>query len=63
MKSRIKNRRGQVVVEYVLLIVISAGLASLIVKELVNRDPDNPGALVNKWYEIVKTIGEDQPEK
>ena len=61
MKSFIKNSRGHVIVEYILLLVISVGLASLIVKQLVNRDDQNPGVLTSKWLDIVRVIGSDQP--
>jgi hypothetical protein len=54
---------GQVVVEYVLLLVIAVAVAALISKELVNRDPDNTGILVQKWLDIQKTIGSDVPDK
>lgn len=57
------NNRGQVVVEYVLLLVIAVALATLITRELVKRDPENPGILVKKWDDILKTIGEDLPDK
>lgn len=62
-KKSLRNRRGQVVVEYVLLLVIAVGVAALITKELVKRDPDNPGILVQKWDEIIKEIGKDLPDK
>jgi len=58
----IRNRRGQVIVEYVLLLVIAVAIAALITRELVKRDPDNPGILTDKWNQILKTIGDDLPE-
>lgn len=61
--STLKNKRGQVIVEYVLLLVIAVAVAALITKELVRRDPDNPGILVQKWDDILKTIGSDLPDK
>jgi hypothetical protein len=63
MKKRISNRRGQVVVEYVLLMVIAVAVAALISKELVSRNADSPGILVQKWHDILQTIGDDLPEK
>lgn len=62
MKSfSLRKNSGQVVVEYVLLLVIAVAVAALITKELVKRDPENPGILVEKWDAILKTIGEDVP--
>lgn len=59
----LRNKRGQVVVEYVLLLVIAVAMAALITRELVSRDEDSPGILVQKWDAILKTIGEDLPDK
>lgn len=61
--NSLKNRRGQVVVEYVLLLVIAVAVAALITKELVRRDPDSPGVLIKKWDDILKEIGSDLPDK
>jgi len=61
-KSSLKKNSGQVVVEYVLLLVIAVAVATLITKELVKRDKDNPGILVEKWDAILKTIGTDVPD-
>ncbi|MGZ3747308.1 MAG: hypothetical protein ACXWRE_08065 [Pseudobdellovibrionaceae bacterium] len=61
-EKSISKNRGQVVVEYVLLLVIVVAVAALLTKELVQRDPENPGILVEKWNAILKTIGEDLPE-
>jgi hypothetical protein len=61
-KKSFKNNRGQVVVEYVLLLVIAVAVAALITKELVRRDPDSPGVLVKKWDDILKEIGKDLPD-
>ena len=57
------NRKGQIVVEYVLLLVIAVGLAALLVKQLVSRDPESPGILVAKWCYILKVVGEDLPDQ
>lgn len=54
---------GQVIVEYVLLMVIAVAMAALLTRELVNRSVDNPGILVQKWNDILKTIGDDIPDK
>lgn len=57
--SILRNRRGQIVVEYVLLLVVGVGLAILITSTMVSRNPDSPGFLVKKWYDIIQTIGKD----
>ncbi len=50
---------GQIVIEYVLLLVIGVSLAMLITSKMASRNPDNPGFLVQKWFDIIKVIGED----
>ena len=57
--SILRGSRGQIVVEYILLLVIGVGLAALITAKMVSRNTDNPGFLVKKWFSIIKTIGED----
>lgn len=57
-----RDRRGQIVVEYVLLLVIGVSVAILITSTMVSRNPDSPGFLVRKWFEIIKLIGEDTPD-
>lgn len=57
------NSRGQIVVEYVLLLVIAVGIAAFLTKSLVSRDLDNGGVLTMKWHAIINTIGSDLPDK
>ncbi len=59
----IKKNSGQVVIEYVLLLVIVTSLGAIIIRDLVSRNPDEPGLLVAKWHSIIKTIAEDNPEE
>lgn len=58
----IRQRRGQVVVEYVLLMIITASIAALLVKGLASRNPDNPGVLLSKWCQLLEAIAQDEPE-
>ncbi len=58
-KINLGSNRGQIVVEYVLLLVIGVGVAMVITSTMVSRNPDSPGFLVKKWFDIIKTIGED----
>ena len=53
------GERGQIVVEYILLLVIGVAVATLITSTMVSRDPSNPGFLIAKWLAIIKTIGAD----
>jgi uncharacterized protein (UPF0333 family) len=58
----IKSQRGQVVVEYVLLLVASVTLALAITKLMVGRDPGNPGFVISAWNAIVEEIGADKAD-
>ena len=58
-----RGERGQVIVEYVLLLSIAVTIAMIIVSQLVKRDsddPENSGALIQKWREIQETIAKDK---
>jgi hypothetical protein len=57
-----KNRRGQILVEYLLLMVIAVGLATLMTKQLVNRSETKPGIIINAWNKILVNIGKDIPD-
>ncbi|QDK38507.1 hypothetical protein [Bdellovibrio sp. NC01] len=59
----IKNNRGQVIIEWVLLMVISLGLAAILTKNLVSRDRDDGGVLTTKWNAVLRTVGADIPDK
>ena len=59
----LRSQAGQIVVEYVLLMVIAVSLSALIVRQLGSRDTDNPGVLVEKWHSIQVEIGKDVPDQ
>lgn len=50
-------------VEYILLLVLAVGLAALLTKNLVSRDPEDAGILVTKWDAVLKAVGQDLPDK
>ena len=54
--------RGQIIVEYVLLLMIGVAIAALITRVVVSRNPDSPGFLIVKWQQIIQTIGLDSTE-
>lgn len=59
MKCNLASETGQIVVEYVLLLVVGVSIAALITSTVVSRNPDSPGFLVKKWVDMLKLIGED----
>jgi len=62
-KNILKNSAGQVVVEYVLLMVVSVAIAALVIRQLGSRDPDEPGLIIVKWQEVLQAVGKDIPDK
>ena len=62
IKKKFRNdqkNKGQIVLEYVLLLVIGVGIAALITVTMVNRNPENPGFLMAKWRAIIQVIATD----
>lgn len=59
-----RNRRGQVIVEYLLIMVLMVAIAAALTKRLVGRgdDEDNQGVIVKSWSRIIKAIGNDLPD-
>jgi len=60
--KRLSQQSGQIVVEYVLLLSIAVTLAMVIISLMVKRDstdPENSGALIQKWRGIQETIAKD----
>lgn len=53
------RQHGQIVVEYVLLLVVGVSVAALITTTMVSRNPNSPGFLVKKWMDMIKLVGED----
>jgi hypothetical protein len=65
-EQRIDKKRlgqsGQIVVEYVLLLVIAVIVAALITKTMISPNPDNPGFVLTAWKNVVEAIGADKPD-
>ena len=58
-KSLIRQNRGQIIVEYILLIIISVSIATLLTSLLVGRSEGSSGVIINKWGELLQMIAED----
>ena len=58
----LRSQGGQIIVEYVLLLVVGVALAMLITSTMVSRNPNSPGFLVKKWFDIIEAIGKDTPD-
>lgn len=60
----LKNQKGQILVEYLLLMVIAVACATILVKNLIGRGPDdqNTGVFIKQWDKIIHIIGNDLPD-
>jgi len=56
------NQKGQVLVEYMLLLLISVSLATLLVTKLISRKEGSSGIIINSWNKMLKTLGNDLPD-
>jgi hypothetical protein len=61
-----KTRRdsGQILIEYVLLLMIGVTIGNILVKQLTafSDDPDKRGVIINRWIQIWESIGKDTPD-
>jgi hypothetical protein len=60
-----KSQSGQIVVEYVLLLVVATAIAVIIMTTLVKRDtsePENSGALIRKWKTLQNGVATDSQD-
>ncbi len=58
--------RGQVVVEYVFLLIFAVAIAGMAIKGCVKRSEDEPGSMIAFWDGILRTIAKDladEPEQ
>jgi uncharacterized protein (UPF0333 family) len=58
----LKSKKGQVLVEYLLLMVIAVGISAFLTKKLIQRDPAQPGLITGAWNKILINIGKDVPD-
>ena len=56
------NNKGQILVEYLLLMVIAIGCATLLTKKLIDRSDANPGMIIKAWNGILQNISNDLPD-
>lgn len=57
----LKNNKGQILVEYLLLMVIAVVCATLLIKGLVGRSDSNQGIIIKQWNRVLITLGKDLP--
>ncbi len=51
---------GQIVVEYVLLLVVGVSIAVMLTSLMISRNEDSPGFVIEAWRGIIEAIASDQ---
>lgn len=54
---QLTSSRGQVAVEYILLLSVGVTLAVILTAGIVSRNENEPGFLIAKWQAIIQYIG------
>jgi hypothetical protein len=62
MKCLFKNKRGQILVEYMLLMTIAIGFATFLTKSLIHRSDADTGMIIKAWDGILRKISNDLPD-
>lgn len=64
-KRKKKKQSGQVLIEYILLLLIGLTVAKILMNGLtrMDDDPDRQGSVVRRWISIWNGIGKDFPDK
>ncbi|MBX2987267.1 MAG: hypothetical protein KF802_05155 [Bdellovibrionaceae bacterium] len=57
------SQSGQIVIEYILLLVVAVAISAILVRGLASRSESSPGIVVERWKAIQKEIGEELPDK
>jgi hypothetical protein len=62
-RPKLWSQSGQLVLEYVLLLLVAVSIGSLLVSQLISRDPDNlsPASLPRAWHQMLEFISKDDP--
>lgn len=58
-RSKLRHDSGQIILEYILLLVISVSVATYLTKKLVGKDPEDAGIVTSAWSQINSAIGAD----
>lgn len=56
-----KNQKGQILIEYILLLILVLGVAKILMDGLIKRDqdPDAQGIVIKAWVKASQTIAQD----
>ena len=59
---KINNQRGQILIEYILLLFIAVSCATILVKGLVGRGEGSEGVIIKNWDRMIQALGNDLPD-
>ena len=57
-----RGEGGQIVVEYVLLLVVAVSLATLITRTMISQSQGQTGFVITFWQQILTQIGSDKAD-
>lgn len=56
-----KQQSGQIIVEYLLVMVVAIAIATILTSRMIGRS-DNPGFVLSAWSSLLQVIAEDNPD-
>ena len=59
-KISIGQTKGQIILEYILLLFIVVTAVTFITKSLVGRSEGQMGVLIQSWSEMIQIVGQDR---
>lgn len=62
-KNETKGQSGQVIVEYILLLVFSLTIGVLVTKLFVNRAEGKEGFVILQWQALIQAVAADVPDR
>ena len=57
-----QSESGQIIIEYVLLLVIAVIVAAMVARIMVKNSGTDPGIVPQAWARILKEIGKDKAD-
>jgi hypothetical protein len=57
-----QSERGQIIVEYVLILMVVVAIAAILTKSMIGRDEADPGFVIKAWDQILRDIGSDHAD-
>ena len=58
----LRSEGGQIVVEYVLLLVVAIMAATIIARAMISTDTADPGFVLSTWSKVIQAIGADHAD-